>query len=61
MTNASGESLAMQFYRQARRQFEAWSRDPACELDRGALRECVADCEKAMQELRERDRECSRA
>jgi hypothetical protein len=59
--NASEESLAMQFYQQARRQFEAWSRDPACDLDPGALRECVADCDKAIRELRERDGECLRA
>jgi hypothetical protein len=50
----------MQFYQQAKVQFEAWLRDPACDLDPKAIRECVADCEQAMQKLRERDSEQSR-
>jgi len=37
------EAPTMQFYQQAKVQFEAWLRDPACDLDSEAIRECVAE------------------
>lgn len=54
------ETPAMQFYQQAKVQFESWLRDPACDLAPDAIRECVADCEREMQKLRERDSERAR-
>jgi hypothetical protein len=47
----------MQFYQQAKVQFQAWLCDPTCDLDHQALRECMADCDREMKKLRERDAE----
>lgn len=43
----------MQFYRQAKAQFEEWLQDTPDDLEPEAIRECIARCDEAMQELRE--------
>lgn len=47
------ESEAMQFFRQAKAQFQDWLRDTPDDLEPGAIRRCIARCDEAMQELRE--------
>jgi hypothetical protein len=53
------ETPVVQFYQQAKVQFAAWLSDPTCDLDPDAIRSCIADCDRELQRLRERDAEPS--